>query len=265
MIPEVRAVNSQLHLTYNLPGRVHTIEPYPLPAPNGSTILLLGHENGLRILWYGGRALKPHPEGHQQNGNDNHSQSITLESEEEADDGDIYLESDEEDYDPSKPFERIVHSLDLPFGVAVLHIAFPFYPTEPLQRRHAALPALFSEKLVAAITCSDASVRLVTLPVAPSSPLRKRKPATKNKPDRPVGPYGEEIITVTVRSSKKTPILTWKEMGCSTRGAPQRDGTDKDHIQEVDPALFGEPKDGIFWSHHLHLTYQAWSLYIESL
>ncbi|KAI4111370.1 MAG: hypothetical protein LQ339_000569 [Xanthoria mediterranea] len=197
MIPEVRAVNSQLHLIYNLPGRVHTIEPYPLPAPNGSTILLLGHENGLRILWYGGRALKPQPEGHQQNGNHNHGQSIALDSDEEADDGDIHLESDEEDYDPSKPFERILQSLDLPFGVAVLHIAFPSYPTEPLQRRHAALPALFSEKLVAAITCSDASVKLVTLPVAPSHPLRRRKSAAKNTPDRPVGPYGEEITTVT--------------------------------------------------------------------
>ncbi|KAI4263590.1 MAG: hypothetical protein L6R42_001275, partial [Xanthoria sp. 1 TBL-2021] len=199
MTPEVRAVNLQLHLTYNLPGRVHTIEPYPLPAPNGSTILFLGHENGLRILWYGGRALKAQPEGHQQNGDQNPDQNIALDND-EADDEDIYLGSDQEDYDPSKPFERIVQSLDLHFGVGVLHIAFPPYPTEPLQRRHAALPALFSENLVAAITCSDASVRLVTLPVAPPSPLRKRKAAAKNKPylaDGQVGPHGEEIIKVT--------------------------------------------------------------------
>ncbi|KAL8754072.1 MAG: hypothetical protein Q9199_004603 [Rusavskia elegans] len=200
MIPEVRAVNLQLHLTYNLPGRVYTIEPYPLPAPNGSTILFLGHENGLRILWYGGRALKAQPEGHQQNSDKNPDQNITLDSDNAAEDEDIYLGSDQEDYDPSKPFERIVQSLDLPFGVGVLHIAFSPYPTEPLQRRHAALPALFSEKLVAAITCSDASVRLVTLPVAPPSPLRKRTAAAKNKPylaDGQVGPYGEEITTVT--------------------------------------------------------------------
>ncbi|KAL8674770.1 MAG: hypothetical protein Q9168_000854 [Polycauliona sp. 1 TL-2023] len=205
MIPEVQTVHSQLHLTYNCPSRVHTIEPYPLPAPNGSTVVFLGHENGLRILWYGGRALKPERGQPQQNGVHNIGQSIVVDSDDEEDspishDQDIYSGSDEEDYDPSKPFERVVQSLDLPFGVAVLHIAFAPFPTEPLQRNHAALPALFSEKLVAAVTCSDASVRLVTLPAIPPSPLRKRKAATRNKPrmaDGSIGPYGEEITTVT--------------------------------------------------------------------
>ncbi|KAL8657595.1 MAG: hypothetical protein Q9226_001759 [Calogaya cf. arnoldii] len=197
---------------YNCTGRVYTIEPYPLPAPNSSTILFLGHENGLRIIWYGGRALKPQPEEQPQNGDQDPGHSVVLDSEDDADaptshDQDTYLESDEEYYDPSKPFERIVQSLDLPFGVAVLHIAFPSYPLEPLQRRHAALPALFSEKLVAAVTCSDASVRLVTLPAAPPSPLRKREAAANNKPclaDGPVGPCGEEIILVTGGNDHKT-------------------------------------------------------------
>ncbi|KAL8981601.1 MAG: hypothetical protein Q9205_003657 [Flavoplaca limonia] len=205
MIPEVRAVNSQLHLTYNCPGRIHTIEPYPLPAPNGSAILLLGHENGLRVLWHGGRTLKPQDECHHQNGNTNPGQSIVLDSDDEADapapnDRDSYLESDEEDYDPFKPFERIVQSLDLHLGVAVLHIAFPSCPIEPLQPKHAAFPPLLSENIVAAITCSDASVRIITLPVAPPSSLRKRKAAANEKSglaNGSVGPYGERITTVT--------------------------------------------------------------------
>ncbi len=128
-----------------------------------------------------------------------------MDSDDEADDStshdqNTYLESDEEEYDPSNPFERIVQSVDLPFGTAVLHIAFPPLPTDSLQRNLGALPPLFSKKLVAAVICSDASVRLVTLPVAPPSWSRKRKAAANLKPcvaDGRIGPYGEQITTVT--------------------------------------------------------------------
>ncbi|KAL8890514.1 MAG: hypothetical protein Q9192_005863 [Flavoplaca navasiana] len=249
MIPEVRAVNSQLHLTYNCPGRIHTIEPYPLPAPNGSAILLLGHEKGLRVLWHGGRTLKSQDEGHQENGSTNPGQSIVLDSDDEADspvpnDQDSYLDSDEEDYDPSKPFERIVQSLDLHLGVAVLHIAFPSCPIEPLQPKYAAFPPLFSENIVAAITCSDASVRIITLPVAPPSSLRKRKAAANEKSglaNGSVGPYGERITT----SSKKNQISKWKKMDYNPQGAPRRNGADRDHRQEVDLGRAKEVKVGI--------------------
>ncbi|KAL8778378.1 MAG: hypothetical protein Q9213_007447 [Squamulea squamosa] len=199
MIPEVQDINSLLHLT-----RVHTVKPYPLPAPNGSTVLLLGHENGLRILWRGGRALKDQSQGRQRNGDSHPGQSGELDSDGEAETWashrrDVYLESDEEEYDPSKPFERMIQSLDLPFGVAVLRIAFPPLPIDSLQRTHGALPPLFSEKLVAAVICSDATVRLVTLPIAPPSPAVKRKAAANNKPfvaDGKVGRYGEQITLV---------------------------------------------------------------------
>ncbi|KAL8856903.1 MAG: hypothetical protein Q9178_006492 [Gyalolechia marmorata] len=205
MQPEVHEVGSLLHLTYNSPGRVHTIKPYPLLAPNGSSVLFLGQENGLQVLWHGGRTPRDHSERRQRNGDNNPGESLELDSDDETDDStsnnqNTYLESDEDEYDPSKPFERIVQSVDLPFGTAVLEIAFPPLPTDSLQRNLGALPPLFTKKLVAAVICSDASVRLVTLPVAPPSWSRKRKAAASPKPcvaDGRIGPYGEQITTVT--------------------------------------------------------------------
>ncbi|KAL8771737.1 MAG: hypothetical protein Q9209_002928 [Squamulea sp. 1 TL-2023] len=205
MIPEVQENNSLLHLTYNFPGRVHTVKPHPLSAPNGSTVLLLGHEHGLRILWHGGRALRDQPQGRQWNGASHPGQSVEIDSDGEGDTSasqshDLYLKSDEEEYDPSKPFERIIQFFDLPLGVAVLRIALPPLPIDSLQRNHGALPPLFSEKLVAAVICSDASILLVILPLAPPSLLRKRKAAANNKPlvaDGKIGCYGEQITLVT--------------------------------------------------------------------
>lgn len=65
--------------------------------------------------------------------------------------------------------ERPIESVNLPLGTAVLHIAFPFIPTDSSQHNSHALPALLTDSIVAAMACSDASVRLITLPLAPPS------------------------------------------------------------------------------------------------
>ncbi|KAL8798441.1 MAG: hypothetical protein Q9182_006669, partial [Xanthomendoza sp. 2 TL-2023] len=185
---------------YNGPGRIHTAKPYPLTAPNGSTVLFLGHESGLRILWRGGRSPKdPSPDD-----DVNPNQSLLLDTDDKVDDSTSfgqngYLESDEEEHDPSLPFEPVIQCLDLPFGVAVLQVAFPHIPMDPLQRQSAAYPPLYSERLVAIVVCSDASVRLVTLPLAPPR-LRRRKAPANGEPyiaDERVGPYGDQVTTVT--------------------------------------------------------------------
>ncbi|KAI4225950.1 MAG: hypothetical protein L6R40_008322 [Gallowayella cf. fulva] len=203
MKPAVQEVNALLHLTYNLPGRVHTAKFYPLPASNGSTVLFLGHEHGLQLLWRGGRTPRDHKR--QQNDHNYPDQSNLLDSDYGTDvltshGQNPCLESDEEDYDPSIPVEPIVQSLDLPFGVGVHHIAFPHLSTDASEREHGAFPSLYSEKLVAAVVCSDASVRLVLLPNSPPSPLRKKEAMASSKPciaDGRVGPHGERIILLT--------------------------------------------------------------------
>ncbi|KAL8994574.1 MAG: hypothetical protein Q9169_005492 [Polycauliona sp. 2 TL-2023] len=234
------------HVNARLKIRGYQIRDGPLQALTlggiPGALEIRRHENGLRILWYGGRALKAHLTEPRRNGAHSSGQSIALDSDDEADapashHQDIYLGSDEEDYDPSKPFERVVQSLDLPFGVGVLHIAFPPYPAEPLQRRHATLPNLFSEKLVAAVTCSDASVRLITLPVDPPSQLRKRKVATNNKPyvaDGSIGPYGEQITTITGGNDYQT-VPTCVSMTLAPGTLPREDSDVEMEEDEMRP------------------------------
>ncbi|KAI4197211.1 MAG: hypothetical protein LQ346_003045 [Caloplaca aetnensis] len=79
-----------------------------------------------------------------------------------------------EDYDSSEPYEATTHSINLPLGVAVLHLAFPYIPRDASQQDHNALPTLLTKKLVAVAICSDSSVRLVVLPLAPPSEKMKR-------------------------------------------------------------------------------------------
>ena len=45
-------------MRYELSHRIHDTKVYPVKAPNGSTIILYGHETGVGILWRGGRPLK---------------------------------------------------------------------------------------------------------------------------------------------------------------------------------------------------------------
>ena len=38
--------------------RVHTVQTYPVLSPQGATVVLYGHEDGLTIVWRGGRRFK---------------------------------------------------------------------------------------------------------------------------------------------------------------------------------------------------------------
>lgn len=104
-------------------------------------------------------------------------------------------------------YEPIIQSLDLPFGVAVLHLAFPYIPTDVLQQDQNILPTLFTKKIVAAVVCSDSSVRLVMLPLAPPSTGAK-KAADKlfTAANGRNGPYGEQVVVISAGSEhQETP------------------------------------------------------------
>src|SRR5215469_11219659 len=45
--------------SYTLPHRVFAAKPYPVLSPNGSAIFIYGYENGIRIIWRGGRPFLP--------------------------------------------------------------------------------------------------------------------------------------------------------------------------------------------------------------
>ena len=58
MNPIVTTNGKLTQLRYELSHRIHGAQIYPVKAPNGSTIILYGHETGVGVIWRGGRPLK---------------------------------------------------------------------------------------------------------------------------------------------------------------------------------------------------------------
>ena len=199
-----------IHLdSYDLPHRIHTAKAYPLTSPNGSTIIVYGHEHGIRLIWRGGRPFKRLPEDAQKkpkpNG-PNRDTVISLDSSDEEPVGKAepfqdmpVFESEEEEYDSSEPYQTIIQTLELPLGVEVLHLAFPHLPADRQQASLDAWPKLMSEKLICAFTCSDFTVRVLTVPLIPPSPRSKARPEVRNMVSNLSAEksfFGEHMVTL---------------------------------------------------------------------
>ncbi|KAL8761007.1 MAG: hypothetical protein Q9184_002840 [Pyrenodesmia sp. 2 TL-2023] len=152
-------------------ARIHIAKPYPLLSPNGSPVIAVGCENGLRILWCRGGLNKNEADKHRRDTNGTLVLGASVRGEHGADPRrnleSTGLEPGSDDYDPSELYEAITQPINL--GVAVLYLAFPYIPTDASQQDHNALPPILMQKLLAVVVCSDSSVRLVILPLAPPS------------------------------------------------------------------------------------------------
>ncbi|KAL5938829.1 hypothetical protein ACKVV1_009511 [Pyricularia oryzae] len=188
--PRVRRTAQNTQYTYNLNRRAHDVKTYPVLSPQGATILLYGHENGLTIVWRGGRRLKaPKKDSEEKKDNRNGGAS--------ADDSVMIIDlSDDDTPAPAKPFEDrpefedadptemspsidTVQTLDLAFGSAVRHIAV--LPTPHCAAEDASWSGveLLKHKMVFAVTCLTAEVFIVTLPLTPPSHESKARPELK--------------------------------------------------------------------------------------
>lgn len=192
--------------SYELPHRIHTSVVFPAKSSNGSTVIIYGHEHGVRIMWRGGRPFKPvSPEPtapKKTNGSEN--AIISLDSDDEGPSISKYVdkpefEDEEEELDPALPYPNILQTLDLPLGTAVLHLAI--LPAAFL-RPESYLPMAFAslkDKIVFTAACADNSLRLVTLPLTPPSPSSKLRPEFKKNifdTDAGHGSWGETITTL---------------------------------------------------------------------
>lgn len=180
--PRVRQTAQNTQYTYSLNRRVHDVKSYPVPSPQGSTVLLYGHENGVTVVWRGGRRLKP---AKPQTSN-LAAGSKTNGAGAAADDGVMIIDSDDDD-DASAPaafvdrpefedesvedstgYPEVIQSLDLAFGTDILHIAVPpiapRYPGEQPSETD-----ILSETMAFAVTSAKGSVCMITLPLTPPS------------------------------------------------------------------------------------------------
>lgn len=201
--------SSRLIYSYHLPHLLYTAKVYPVKSPNGSTIIVYGHANGIRVLWSGGRPFKPSsPEPQKDQSRAKNSQNdvvMILDSDEEeppakaeSDFKDEPQFEEEEEADPLNPFPAIVQHLDLAFGTDVLHISFPPLPSSSLLLPSTSSP-LVSHRMIIAITCADHTVRVVTLPLMPPSPAKKRFEESRIQTRLAFpgdGTWGEQVLTL---------------------------------------------------------------------
>lgn len=179
-------------------------------SPNGSCVIVYGHEQGLHILWRGGKPLKQVP-GHQEakpktNGTIN-DEIMILDSGEEQEaakptktytDHPIF-QDEEEEFDALRPYDSIIQELDLSLGVEVLHLSFPHLPSELHRTTLESLPKLLTTSIIVAAACSDSTVRIISIPITPPSPQSKARPEMRTGftvPHTGRGHFGEQMVVI---------------------------------------------------------------------
>ncbi|MCJ1263374.1 hypothetical protein MMC22_003244 [Lobaria immixta] len=236
-------------MSYELPHRVYSSRIYPLPSPNGSTVIVCGHGQGLFVLWRGGRSFKSQPKAAELkpvNGASKDTVMIIDSDDEEATKSysDMPVFDDEEEgRDLSEPYDPLIQTLDLPIGVAVLHFSFPHLPSEPTEPTMKSLPPLLSNRIVIAMACSDFSIRVLTLPLVPPSPQSKMRPELRSQtPNTKIahGHFGEQMLVVSGGSGHQS-IPRGVSVTTIARSLPPAGENDVIGVHET-----GEPLDQIW-------------------
>ncbi|RDA84970.1 hypothetical protein CP532_3878 [Ophiocordyceps camponoti-leonardi (nom. inval.)] len=170
--PRVRRTAQNTQLTYNLARRINDVQTYPVQSPQGATILIFAHENGVTLAWRGGRRFKPtQTHGEKQNG--------------ASDDAILIIDSDDESQAQSvaplfedavdqDPYPEIIQTLDLAMGTSILNVAVA--PMAPCAARDAPVEGVsLAERMVFAVSCVTNEVYVITLPLTPPSPETKSR------------------------------------------------------------------------------------------
>jgi hypothetical protein len=162
-------------------------------SPQGASIFIYGHENGVTLVWRGGRRLKPSKPAPSAAAKDKQNGS--------SDDSVMIIDSDDDEAPASKAdqqaikfedkpqfeaeaehasFPEIVQTLDLTLGTAVLNVAvMPLTPRSAGAAAEGKMP-LLGERLVFAVSCVTNDVYVITLPLTPPSPESKARPELRS-------------------------------------------------------------------------------------
>ncbi|KAL0939759.1 uncharacterized protein CTRU02_206370 [Colletotrichum truncatum] len=204
--PRVRRTSQNTQYTYNLSRRIHNVKTYPVQSPQGATILLYGHDNGVTIVWKGGRRFKPTKKplpSPKQNGAPDDAVMIIDSDEDEppaksSKASAPFIDKPEfEDAEEDTPYPEIIQTLDLSLGTAALHLAV--LPMTPCPAEDAAWEGadVLKEKMVFTVACATNEVYVVTLPLTPPSPESKARPELRSSllaGKAGSGQWGERVI-----------------------------------------------------------------------
>jgi hypothetical protein len=230
-----------LRSSYELPHRIHTAKAYPIKSSNGSSVIIYGHEQGVKIVWRGGRAFKLPPDhtaaaSKKSNGADN--AIVLLDSDDESPSAQAFqdapeFEDEEEELDDSRPYHDTLQILDLYLGTDVLHLSL--LPTSilgadgPKWRNLTVL----KQKIVFAAACADNLVRLITLPLTPPSPTSKARPDFRSnftQANAGNGSWGETVRLLGGHQKPADGVAMTLDLGQSNADESKTDSTSGAHI-----------------------------------
>ncbi|KAK5045274.1 hypothetical protein LTR84_009380 [Exophiala bonariae] len=163
-------------LSYDLSHKAYTSYVYPRQSSNGSTVIVYGHERGLRIIWYAGKNLKS-PQKVSPPKTNGSAKTDPMVIDLSSDDGEDQsasvsppeFEDEEEEIDPAKPYRGIIRQIDIPLGTAALRIAIPHIPKDIAQAPPDSWPPVFLDHILVAAACADSSLQIIIAPLLPPS------------------------------------------------------------------------------------------------
>lgn len=158
------------------------MKTYPVQSPQGATILIYGHQNGITVVWRGGRRLKTakQPNNEKRNGTSSEDAVMLVDSDDEAPaTAAAFVDKPEfEDHATAdaSSVPEVIQTLDLALGTAVLHVAVLPMPPSPADDAAWNGANILKSKIVFAVTCATTDVYVVTLPLTPPSHESKARP-----------------------------------------------------------------------------------------
>ncbi|EQL03779.1 Nup37p-like protein [Ophiocordyceps sinensis CO18] len=192
--PRIRRTAQNTQFAYNLSRRINDVQAYPVQSPQGATILIYAHDNGITLVWRGGRRLKPS------------EKQVPKEKQNGApDDIVMIIDSDDEDQPPAKAqatpgfedkprfddaaeptaYPESIQTLDLALGTSVLNVAvIPMAPSAAQDIFTAGKAPFLAETMVFAVSCVTNDVYVITLPLTPPSPESKARAELRRRPGR---------------------------------------------------------------------------------
>ncbi|KAL2853859.1 hypothetical protein BJY01DRAFT_205931 [Aspergillus pseudoustus] len=183
--PSVRARDDGLQLSYQLPHRVYAAHGYPIIAPNGSSVVVYGYEDGLKVIWRGGKPFsnrtpppskQDRPQKPSRNNDDaimiidsdDESMADTRKGDEESSIETAFeFEEEHPEVDPAHPYENVLRQVDIPLGSRVIELAVPRVLPDTARSPLDPFPTILNKLIVVSAVCADYSTRVVMLPLSP--------------------------------------------------------------------------------------------------
>ncbi|KAH7322774.1 hypothetical protein B0I35DRAFT_350276 [Stachybotrys elegans] len=228
--PRIRRTGANIQFTHNLPRRVNDVQTYPVQSPQGAAILIYGHENGVTVVWRGGKRFKPAKEASKEKQNGSNDDAVMIiDSDDEQPptkphSAANFVDKPEfEDEVEEGPYPEIIQTLDLTLGTAVSKVAV--LPITPCPADQAAVggATILTEKMVFAVSCVTNDIYVVTLPLTPPSLESKARPELRRDllaGKAGSGAWGESLILLGGQSKQSQGIA----MTLATSGTSKQIG-----------------------------------------